>query len=762
MDPSAASASALPAGTSADREPVRYGIRFLLAVSAILLAAVTAGLTAYAYLSLDRLQRRMEGLADGNLVEITLAHRLQDSTEALLRPISLMAELPGEAPTTAALNAVGMQLRDVRSNADDLSDRLAEFGSEADQDRVDNALAALEETEKAIREFSGAAGRRAVAAGRRTELIKRIEAQFDWHFVNSTRVENQMRTQVSRAMAAELPEAAERGQLQPRLDVFLDREMVWLAIAQDLRTDARELLSLVRTLAQEDDPSHLPVAQRSVETYANRLLTWRRLPDREDVRSLGKVTDALVASLTSPPTLSQLRKEELAAEADVAALARKAAATASRFSLLIRDISHELGYDVRGGIRQTRFEVQRAQAMLTTAATLAALIGIALVYGLVTRRVIHPLERITHAMRRAAADLSAGKPGWQTPLIPASPSDNDEVAAMSRALVVFRDMLSQREEELSRSEAQLRTILVTIDEAIQLWDRAGLLVYSNNAATHLFGVPVGRFYNQVPGNWQFLHDDGTPFTTDDFPHIVALRSGNGQAGVIMQVVNPSGIGHWLLINAQPVKEEETGEILGVVTSCSDISEFKLHQTQLEYLAHHDPLTNLPNRTLLEDRLEHAIFNSDRHGTLLAVCYLDLDGFKPVNDQYGHAAGDTLLREVAQRLKVRLRGGDTVARLGGDEFVLLLCELGDVEECQHTLERVLESISMPCTLATDPQVCAYVTASIGVTVYPMDKADSNALLRHADYAMYLAKQAGKNAFRLFQPSCATPPPSETRH
>ncbi|HJW03802.1 MAG TPA: diguanylate cyclase [Azospira sp.] len=746
----------------ADREPVRYGIRFLLAVSAVLLTAVTFGLTTFAYLALDHLQERMEGLSQGNLVEITLARRLHDSTEALLRPINLMAELPGEAPTTATLNAVGMQLRDVRTNADALSARLDEFGAEADQERMAKAVSALEDTERTIREFSLAAGRRAVAEARRTELRRRIDRLFDQHFETATRVENLMRTLVSRAMATDLPEAADKGQLQARLDSFLDREMIWLAVAQDLRTDARELLSLVRTLDQEDQPARLPMAQRNVEIYANRLLAWHRLPEGDGVRALGKVTDSLVASLTTPPSLAQLRGDELAAEAAVASSAKKAATTATGFSVLIQDVAHELSHDVRSGIRQTRSEVQRAQAMLTTAATLAAIVGILLVYGVVTRRVIRPLERITHAMRRAAADLSSGKPGWQTALIPASPSGNDEVAAMYRALDVFRAMLTQREEELSRSEAQLRTILVTINEAIQLWDRAGILVYANNAATHLFGVPIGRFYSQVAGHWQFLHDDGTPFTTDDFPHIVALRTGNGQTGVIMQVVNPSGISHWLLINAQPVKGDDGKDILGVVSSSSDISEFKLHQSQLEYLAHHDPLTNLPNRTLLEDRLEHAIVNADRHGTLLAVCYLDLDGFKPVNDKYGHAAGDTLLREVAQRLKARLRGGDTVARLGGDEFVLLLCELGDVEECEHTLERVLESISMPCTLGTDTQLCAYVTASIGVTIYPTDKADSNALLRHADYAMYLAKQGGKNAFRLFQPSAAKPPPSETRH
>ncbi|MBS1190787.1 MAG: hypothetical protein H6R10_2579 [Rhodocyclaceae bacterium] len=761
MDPSVAPSPA-PAAAPANREPVRYGIRFLLVISAALLVATTAGLTAYAYLALNHLQKRMEGLAEGNLVEVTLARRLHDSTEALLRPINLIAEQPGEASTTATLNVVGLQLRDVRGNADALAARLAEVGSEADQARMGKAVGALEETERTIREFATVAGRRAVAQNRRIELANRLERQFDQHFETATRVENLMRTLVARALAAELPAAAEQGRLVPRLDEFLEREMVWLAVAQDLRTDTRELLSLVRTLEQESEPARLPMAQRNIEFYATRLQAWHRLPDGDGVQALGKATESLSAALTAPPTLLQLRSDELAATAAVAASARNAAAAATRFSAQVHDVDHALGHDVRSRIRQTGIEVDRSEAVLATAAALAAVISILLVYGVVTRRIIRPLEHVTHAMHRAASDLSEGKAGWEATLTPAAPSGNDEVAAMYRALGVFRDMLIRREEELSRSEAQLSTILVTISEAIQLWDRDGRLVYANDAAAHFFGVPVGRFYNQASGKWQFLHEDGSPFTIQDFPHMVVLRSGSGQTRVVMQVVNPAGINHWLLINAQPVRGDDPDELQGVVTSSSDISDFKLHQSELEYLAHHDPLTNLPNRTLLEDRLEQAIVNADRHGTLLAVCYLDLDGFKPVNDQYGHAAGDTLLREVALRLKARLRGVDTVARLGGDEFVLLLCEQGDVAECLHTLDRVLESISTPCTLVSDPQVCVYVTASIGVTLYPMDKVDSNALLRHADHAMYLAKQAGKNSFQLFQPGLATSPPSETRH
>jgi diguanylate cyclase (GGDEF)-like protein len=129
---------------------------------------------------------------------------------------------------------------------------------------------------------------------------------------------------------------------------------------------------------------------------------------------------------------------------------------------------------------------------------------------------------------------------------------------------------------------------------------------------------------------------------------------------------------------------------------------------------------------------------------MAICYLDLDGFKPINDTWGHEAGDRLLIEMAERLKGCLRAGDTVARLGGDEFVLLLLDLERIDECEGALQRVLESIAQPVAIADQ---FVSVSASVGVSVYPFDSDDPDTLLRHADQAMYLAKETGRNRYCL---------------
>lgn len=182
----------------------------------------------------------------------------------------------------------------------------------------------------------------------------------------------------------------------------------------------------------------------------------------------------------------------------------------------------------------------------------------------------------------------------------------------------------------------------------------------------------------------------------------------------------------------------------VIVDIHDITEQKRHEEQLERMAHHDPLTRLPNRLLLGDRLRQAIAQSRRTGTRVAVCYLDLDGFKAINDTLGHEHGDRLLVEVAERLAAAVRGGDTVARLGGDEFVLLLSGLLDDEECRGALDRVLKALAAPYGGGEEMSM----SASIGVTVYPGDAADPDTLVRHADHAMYAAKQAGKNRYHFF--------------
>ena len=181
---------------------------------------------------------------------------------------------------------------------------------------------------------------------------------------------------------------------------------------------------------------------------------------------------------------------------------------------------------------------------------------------------------------------------------------------------------------------------------------------------------------------------------------------------------------------------------------SDITSLKEHQSQLERIAHYDALTALPNRVVLADRLRLATAQTRRRDKLMALVYLDLDGFKAVNDNYGHEVGDELLIAISQRLKDALREGDTLARIGGDEFVAVLTDLTSPQECEIVLARLLQAAAAPVAVK---EHTLRVSASLGVTLFPLDDGDPDTLLRHADQAMYQAKQAGKNRYHLFDPA-----------
>lgn len=191
--------------------------------------------------------------------------------------------------------------------------------------------------------------------------------------------------------------------------------------------------------------------------------------------------------------------------------------------------------------------------------------------------------------------------------------------------------------------------------------------------------------------------------------------------------------------------DEAGQPRQYVGLFSDITHSKEQQKSLKLMAHYDVLTKLPNRALFADRFERAIAYSKRNKTLLAVCFLDLDDFKPINDNYGHKIGDLLLIEVATRLKLALRDEDTVSRQGGDEFALLLSNFESIEQCEALLNRIHRSLSQPYLIANEIH---HISASSGTTIYPLDDADIDTLIRHADQSMYQAKLAGKNNYRLF--------------
>ncbi|HYQ72282.1 MAG TPA: PAS domain S-box protein, partial [Gammaproteobacteria bacterium] len=186
---------------------------------------------------------------------------------------------------------------------------------------------------------------------------------------------------------------------------------------------------------------------------------------------------------------------------------------------------------------------------------------------------------------------------------------------------------------------------------------------------------------------------------------------------------------WLTINTV---SDESGKIANYVAVFADISQIKRSEMELNHLAHHDPLTELPNRLLLDARLEYAIQHAQREGTSLTVLFIDLDRFKIVNDSLGHPAGDQLLRSVAALLSACVRGEDTVARLGGDEFVIVLEGVGDTSVASEMAEKILNNLSKRYDLYGQS---VFIGASIGISTYPADGRDSMTLLKNADAAMY---------------------------
>ncbi|MBD3653834.1 bifunctional diguanylate cyclase/phosphodiesterase [Kangiella sp.] len=191
--------------------------------------------------------------------------------------------------------------------------------------------------------------------------------------------------------------------------------------------------------------------------------------------------------------------------------------------------------------------------------------------------------------------------------------------------------------------------------------------------------------------------------------------------------------------------ELDGQTQGLVWTIKDITELKLKEREARYLAYHDELTGLPNRTLFSERLEHALELAKRKQEYLAVVFLDLDEFKTVNDTFGHAQGDLLLQKVAKRILVALREHDTFARLGGDEFVIMLEDVEDREAIVNVLDRVRHALDAPITLGTSQ---IYITPSLGVAIYPEDGDQAEELLKKADMAMYNSKKHGKNTYSFY--------------
>lgn len=313
----------------------------------------------------------------------------------------------------------------------------------------------------------------------------------------------------------------------------------------------------------------------------------------------------------------------------------------------------------------------------------------------------------------------------------------DEHGQVVGASKIARDITQRKflEHQLHLSSK----VFTHTNDGIAITDASGSILDVNNAFLRITGFSR----DEVIGKTH------TFFRSDrQGPELVALmqrtlkREDHYEGELWSRNKSGAACGGRLAINAV---RDEHGAIQNYVAIFADITTLKVQQAQLEQVAHYDTLTGLPNRILLADRLHQSMAMSKREGRAIGVLYIDLDGFKEINDGYGLKTGDDFLVNVAERIKAAIMDVDTVARIGGDEFVVVLENIKNSSECMKRANQILQACSVPVTLHGN---VLRTSASMGVTVYPQDEADAEQLLRHADQAMYEVKQAGKNRCLMF--------------
>lgn len=300
------------------------------------------------------------------------------------------------------------------------------------------------------------------------------------------------------------------------------------------------------------------------------------------------------------------------------------------------------------------------------------------------------------------------------------------------------------EKALLDSKAVLQTILDNSPYLIWLKDMDGRFIAINQAYLKSTGRKDGR---EILGKTDY----------DLWPEHLARKYQADDAKVLasgkQEMMEEQALHHgelvWMETYKKPVLDTN-GKPLGIAGFAYDITERKLAEEKVRHQAHYDMLTDLPNRILFSDRLEQAIAHARRDKTRLAVMFLDLDRFKPVNDLFGHDVGDDLLRQVAQRILACMRESDTVARIGGDEFCILLPGIEDDKDAATVAEKVLHTLRQPFLLEGNT---VRIASSIGIALYPDDGKDEAELVKSADIAMYWAKENGRDNFVVFHPGMA---------
>lgn len=388
-------------------------------------------------------------------------------------------------------------------------------------------------------------------------------------------------------------------------------------------------------------------------------------------------------------------------------------------------------------------DAARSRATIAIVTLIAFILGTIAVFALSTF-ITGPLQRIVETSEEiAAGDFSKR----------AAVTSDDEVGHLARSFNgmvdrvanayaelenlnhTLEERVEDRTRELVHSEERYRLLFERNLAGVYMATERGKVIDCNEACARLFGYPSRE---------EFLHSGGIEYM---HPHerdsiVRRLREHGTVTNEEVELRGRDGKAVWALENVRRVVPGD-GRAPMLEGILLDIGDRKRAEQEIEFKAYHDALTELPNRTLFLDRLAVAMAHAQRNEGCLAVLFLDLDDMKAINDTFGHAVGDRVLKAVAGRLTESLRGGDTVARVGGDEFLILL-SIGDQSEAENVGRNILARLAEPLAIDSDE---LYITTSIGVALYPADGETAEALIHHADGAMYRVKEVGGHDVQL---------------
>ncbi|MCD4829299.1 MAG: diguanylate cyclase [Candidatus Cloacimonetes bacterium] len=311
----------------------------------------------------------------------------------------------------------------------------------------------------------------------------------------------------------------------------------------------------------------------------------------------------------------------------------------------------------------------------------------------------------------------------------------------------LEDDLRTENGRLHRSEERWQLLLQSTNDGIWDWDITKKEVWFSPHWEHVLGYSPGEIPGTIRGLMRLISSEDRSHVIKDIRKHLNHETNTFQTELRMR--RKDGHYRWFLYRGQAVWNEQ-GKPVRIVGTQADIHERKIFERKLVHIAHHDTLTGLPNRTLYIDRLSQSMARAARVKSHIGVLFLDLDGFKGINDSYGHDAGDLLLQQVTKRLLVCVRKVDTVARFGGDEFMIILADIKSSDDSGLVSNRIVRDISQPYIIHGHEM---RISISVGVSLFPEHSHDEETLIKYADIAMYNAKHGGKNQYRMYDPQLA---------